>query len=281
MQKQAITPVDDAVRTLAKTDRLPRPQRDDLNNAGLIQRQVGSRMNNRDEGLDQKLRRLLDDLRNFKIANPDAQQQMQDMLARLDQLRDRHLGPAEQGLTRAGKSLEQIPESPPRALTTGRVQERSRPTPTRSRPKARPRTSRRRQGSSKAPARTSKAPARTSQGGRQGSAGRRTEAISGQESKDSPTGRRIRQAGPRRGQGRRADPRSQARAGRLAPGRRQEVAGRGQDQPEGDRRRAPEDARRPQRVRDLPGRGQGCAEPAQEAGRDDEADGRGRRPSPT
>ncbi len=112
MQKQAITPVDEAVRTLSKTDRLPKSQRDDLNNSALIQRQVGSRMSNRDDGLDEKIRRLLDDLRNFKIANPEAQQQMQDMLARLDQVRDRNQGPAEQGLTRAGKSLEQMPDAP-------------------------------------------------------------------------------------------------------------------------------------------------------------------------
>src|SRR5271165_5470719 len=117
MQKQAITPVEEATRTLSRTDRLPRAQRDDLNNAGLIQRQVGSRISNRDEGLEQKLRRLLDDLRNFKIANPEAQQQMQDMLERLNMLRDRHLGPAEQGLTTAGKSLEQIAEPPPGAAT--------------------------------------------------------------------------------------------------------------------------------------------------------------------
>ena len=64
-------------------------------------------MSNRDEGLEQKLRRLLDDLRNFKIANPEAQQQMQNMLERLNMLRERNVGAAEQALTRAGKSLEQ------------------------------------------------------------------------------------------------------------------------------------------------------------------------------
>ena len=66
----------------------PSAQRDDLNNSALIQRQVGSRMNNRDDGLDQKIRQLLDDLGNFKIANPDAQQQLQDMLQRLGRVRD-------------------------------------------------------------------------------------------------------------------------------------------------------------------------------------------------
>ncbi|HMF36788.1 MAG TPA: DUF4175 domain-containing protein, partial [Isosphaeraceae bacterium] len=53
----------------------------------------------------------------FKIANPEAQQQMQNMLERLNMLRDRHLGPAEQGLTRAGKSLEQIAEPAPGSAT--------------------------------------------------------------------------------------------------------------------------------------------------------------------
>ena len=37
MQQQAITPVEEAARTLSRTDRLPRPQRESLNNAGLIQ----------------------------------------------------------------------------------------------------------------------------------------------------------------------------------------------------------------------------------------------------
>ena len=81
MQKQAITPVQNADRTLSQTDRLPQPQRDDLNNASMIQRQVGSRFTNRDEGLAARIRRMLDDLRNFKIANPDAQKQMEEMLA--------------------------------------------------------------------------------------------------------------------------------------------------------------------------------------------------------
>ena len=50
----------------------------------MIQRQVSSRINNRDEGLAARIRRMLDDLRNFKIANPDAQKQMEDMLARVE-----------------------------------------------------------------------------------------------------------------------------------------------------------------------------------------------------
>jgi len=110
MQRQAITPVEEAARTLDQTGQLARKQRDDLNNAGLIQRQVGSRLSDRDEGLDRKLRSMLDDLRNFKIANPEAEQQMQDLRARLDRIRERHQGPAEQGLTRASKGLDQQPD---------------------------------------------------------------------------------------------------------------------------------------------------------------------------
>ena len=106
MQKQAITPVENADRALAQTGRVPQPQRDDLNNASMIQRQVGSRFTNRDEGLAARIRRMLEDLQNFKIANPDAQKQMENMLAQVETVRDRNLGPAEQGLTRATKGLE-------------------------------------------------------------------------------------------------------------------------------------------------------------------------------
>lgn len=111
MQNQAITPVQNADRTLSQTDRLPQAQRDDLNNASMIQRQVGSRFTNRDEGLAARIRRMLEDLRNFKIANPEAQKQMEDMLGRVETVRDRNLGPAEQGLTRATKSLDNRAQS--------------------------------------------------------------------------------------------------------------------------------------------------------------------------
>jgi len=107
MQKQAITPVESAIRTLKETDRLPQPSRDDLNNASLIQRQVGGRISSRDDSLGSRMRRMLDDLRNFKISNPAAEKQLQDMLTRLGGIRDRNVGPAEQGLTRANKSLEE------------------------------------------------------------------------------------------------------------------------------------------------------------------------------
>ena len=98
MQKQAITPVENAMRTLSQTDRLPAKDRDDLNNGAMIQRQVSGRINNRDEGVGARISRILDDQRNFKIDNPEAQKQMEDMLARLAAIRDQNLGP---GRTRA------------------------------------------------------------------------------------------------------------------------------------------------------------------------------------
>ncbi len=115
MQKQAMTPVENAIRSLKETDRLPQPGRDDLNNASMIQRQVGGRINSRDDGLGSRMRRMLDDQHNFKITNPEAQKQMEDMLARLGVIRDRNVGPAEQGLTRATKSLEENDAAQPRA----------------------------------------------------------------------------------------------------------------------------------------------------------------------
>ena len=118
MQKQAIRPVDEAERTLAKTNSLPKPQRAELDNAGLIQRQVGGRLNNRDDGLEQKIRRSLDDLKNFKIDDAPAQEQMQRMLAQLEQVRERNLGAAEQSLTRASKNLDQAADAAARAKPT-------------------------------------------------------------------------------------------------------------------------------------------------------------------
>ena len=106
MQKQAMTPVENAMRKLSQTDRLPPKDRDDLNNGAMIQRQVSGRLNNRDEGVSARIARILDDQRNFKINNPDAQNQLEEMLARLAAIRDQNLGPAEQGLSRATKSLD-------------------------------------------------------------------------------------------------------------------------------------------------------------------------------
>jgi hypothetical protein len=128
MQKQAIIPVDNAIRSLKETPKLPQRERDDLNNAGMIQRQVGSRLNNRDDGIGARLRRSLEDLANFKLDNPDAQKQTEDMLARLSVIRDQHLGPAEQGISRAAKSLdESASKSPASSPETGKDQTQPRP----------------------------------------------------------------------------------------------------------------------------------------------------------
>ncbi len=130
MQKQAITPVDNAMRTLTQTNRLQQKQRDDLNNAGMIQRQVTSKINNRDEGLSAKVRSMLDDFQNFKIANAETQLQMEEMLERLGVIRDQHLGPAEQGLTRASKNLDQDAANPAPAQPQPRADDRAAtPTP--------------------------------------------------------------------------------------------------------------------------------------------------------
>src|ERR671920_1036505 len=77
----------------------------ELKNGEMIQRQVGSRINSRTDGLDQKIRRFLDDLQNFRLPNPDAQKQMEEMRAGVERVREKHLGPAEASLTRASKSL--------------------------------------------------------------------------------------------------------------------------------------------------------------------------------
>jgi hypothetical protein len=106
MEKQALTPVQDALRTIAKTEQTDTVNRDEVRNAAMIQRQVGSRITSPSDGLDQKIRRFLDDLKNFKIPNPDAQKQMEQMQSGVAKVRQEHLGPAEQGLTRASKSLE-------------------------------------------------------------------------------------------------------------------------------------------------------------------------------
>ncbi len=106
MQKQAMAPVENAGRTLSQNDRLPQAQREDLNNASTIQRQVGGRFTARDEGISARLRRMLQDMKNFRMDNPDTRKQMEDMLARVDKVRDRNLEPAEQGIVRAVKGLD-------------------------------------------------------------------------------------------------------------------------------------------------------------------------------
>ncbi len=148
MQKQAAVPVEDALRKLAKADNLARAERDDLKNAEMIQRQVGNRINNRTDGLDQKIKRFLDDLRNFKIPNADAQKQMEQMRAGVERIREEHLGPAEQGLTHASKSLaesqddaspslqpapgdrpEKAPAGPPKERAQGQPKEQAKTNP--------------------------------------------------------------------------------------------------------------------------------------------------------
>src|SRR5262249_48299852 len=81
MQNQARTPVDDALRTLARTGNVGKPAQENLKNAEMIQRQVSNRVTNKADGLDEKVRRFLDDLKNFKLSNPDAQKQMEEMRA--------------------------------------------------------------------------------------------------------------------------------------------------------------------------------------------------------
>jgi len=107
MQNLAQTPVDEALRLLSQTNKVGKAERDNLKNAEMIQRQVGNRITSRTDGLDQKIRRFLDDLRNFRVANPDAQKQMEEMRAGVDRIRENHLGPAEQGLTHASKNLDE------------------------------------------------------------------------------------------------------------------------------------------------------------------------------
>ena len=114
MQKQAITPVDNAMRTLVadrsaagQGSRRPQQRGDDSAPGVPAGSTTATRASAR------RITRMLDDQRNFKIDNPDAQKQMEDMLARLGVIRDQHLGPAEQGLTRATKSLDAKNTSPP------------------------------------------------------------------------------------------------------------------------------------------------------------------------
>jgi hypothetical protein len=107
MQNQARTPVNEAIRTLSQTDRLSQPGRENLKNAEMIQRQVGNRITSKADGLDQKIGRFLDDLKNFKLPNPDAQKQMEEMRAGVARIRENHLEPAEQGLTRASKQIDE------------------------------------------------------------------------------------------------------------------------------------------------------------------------------
>jgi len=112
IQRQAKAPVDDALRTLARTEKLPDPLRDQVKNAEIIQRQVNNRITNKADGLDQKLRQFNQDARDFKANNPDAERQMAEMRDAVQRLKDRNLGPAEQALTRATKQLDPKADDP-------------------------------------------------------------------------------------------------------------------------------------------------------------------------
>ena len=110
IQKQAKTPVDDALRTLSKTDKLPQALRDQVKNAEIIQRQVNNRVTNKSDGLDQKIRQYQQDAKDFKAENPDAERQMAAMRDAVDRIKDNNLNPADQSLNRAIKGFEPQPE---------------------------------------------------------------------------------------------------------------------------------------------------------------------------
>ncbi len=107
IQKQAKAPVDDALRTLGKTDKLPGPVRDQVKNAEIIQRQVNNRVTNRADGLDQKVRQFQQDTRDFKAESPDVDRQVARLQEAVQRIKDRNLGPAEQSLSKANKAMDQ------------------------------------------------------------------------------------------------------------------------------------------------------------------------------
>ena len=256
MQKQAITPVENAVRTLRQTDRLPPAQRDDLNNAGMIQRQVDQPHQQPRRGPGARIRRMLDDLRNFKIANPDAQKQMEDMLARVGAIRDRNLGPAEQGSP-----------APSRASTTDCAEPRRAGQPATAnaeradRLQAAPAS---KEAASKGKSERAEASKAASERGPAGNPKAEASKLPAEGAAQGelrrPKHRRCRRAertameaeacrsvqGCSRGlerPGSPTDPTASRRSSEAGRRSREDRAGRGQDEPEGDRRRAPEDAR--------------------------------------
>ncbi len=106
MQKQAKTPVDDAIRTLARTDKLPEPLRDQVKNAEIIQRQVNDRITSKADGLDQKIRDYQREARDFKVEDPDTDRQVAGMREALDRIKENHLNPADQSLNQAVKGMD-------------------------------------------------------------------------------------------------------------------------------------------------------------------------------
>ncbi len=105
MQNQARTPVDEAARMLSKTEKVSSTLRENLKNAEMIQRQVSTRVTNKADGLQEKVDRFLEDLKNFKVDSPDARKQMEQMRDAVGRIRENHLDPAEQGLTRSTKNI--------------------------------------------------------------------------------------------------------------------------------------------------------------------------------
>ena len=109
MERQAIRPVQEAKRTLDRTPNLPAESRDALQNAEAIQRQVSSRVADPTEGLEHKIERYLKDQDNLRIENAENKAQMQELLERAKDIREQHLNPAEESLTRATRGLDDSP----------------------------------------------------------------------------------------------------------------------------------------------------------------------------
>ncbi len=115
MQRQALAPVNDARTRLEQgAEQLPAEVRDGLRTAELVQRQVGGQIGGPTEGLDRKIRDFLEDLKNSRRPNPDAQAQMEAMQQGVNRLTERHVRPAEQGVARAAKAAE-APAGDPQA----------------------------------------------------------------------------------------------------------------------------------------------------------------------
>ena len=106
IQKQAKAPVDDALRTLARTNKLPEPLREQVKNAEIIQRQVNNRVTNKSDGLEQKIRQYQQDTKDFKVENPETDRQMAAMRDAVDRIKDRNLDPADQALNQAIKGFD-------------------------------------------------------------------------------------------------------------------------------------------------------------------------------
>ena len=128
IQKQAKAPVDDALRTLSKTDKLPQALKDQVKNAEIIQRQVNNRVTNKSDGLEQKIRQYQQDARDFKAANADTDQQVAAMKEAVERIKDRNLNPADQSLNRAIKGLD--PRPVPKKPTPPRTSPARTPSPT-------------------------------------------------------------------------------------------------------------------------------------------------------